>query len=293
MNISSTLHIPVVRDAQGLAQWRSTLLSYDQRPLIGFVPTMGFLHEGHLSLIREAKLHAQYVVVSIFVNPTQFNQQSDFESYPRDEDGDLFVAMEAGADLIFMPTPDVIYPSGADTWVNVGDLGNYLCGSTRPGHFRGVCTVVTALFNLVQCQLAVFGEKDYQQLAIIRRMTRDLHLPVKIIGMPTYRERDGLAMSSRNARLSSKGRMEATHIYQGLKAVQQLWQRDERRFHILEEAAQQFLPPSLVIDYLSFCDLETLQPVKVFDQQVSVLLAIACFIDDVRLIDNIILGDST
>ena len=291
MNISSTLHIPVVKDARGLAQWRSNLLASDQRPLIGFVPTMGFLHEGHLSLIREAKKHAQYVVVSIFVNPTQFNQKSDFESYPRDEDGDAFMAMEAGADLIFMPTPEVIYPSGAETWVNVGNLGNYLCGSSRPGHFRGVCTVVTALFNLVQCQVAVFGEKDYQQLAIIRRMTQDLHLPVKIIGMPTYRERDGLAMSSRNARLSEPARLEAVGIYRGLKTAQQHWDRGERQLDILGTVVQQALPRSAVIDYLSFCDPETLQPIVTSGQQDRVLLAIACFIDGVRLIDNIILGD--
>lgn len=292
MNISSKRQIPVVREAQGLAEWRKTLVAHDQRPLIGFVPTMGVLHEGHLSLIREAKQCAQYVVVSLFVNPTQFNHLKDFETYPRDETGDLLVAMQAGADLIFIPTPEIIYPNGAETWVNVNSLGDHLCGATRPNHFQGVCTVVTALFNLVQCQLAVFGEKDYQQLAIIRRMTRDLHLPVQIIGMPTYREVNGLAMSSRNERLSVHARSKAASIYKGLCVAQSLWREGVRQLTSLEAVVRQALPDVAVVDYLSFCDPHTLEPLEALNEHETILLAIACFIEEIRLIDNVILGRS-
>lgn len=279
----------MVRDQRELAIWRAQLIDRDQRPLIGFVPTMGSLHEGHLSLIREAKRRSQYVVVSVFVNPTQFNQTSDFESYPRDEFGDVRSATEAGADLVFIPEPKVVYPSGAQTWVNVGTLGDHLCGATRPGHFRGVCTVVTALFNLVQCQIALFGEKDYQQLRIIRQMTRDLHLPIEIIAVPTAREESGLAMSSRNTRLSKAGQQEAASIYRALCSARSLWVRGERRLSILSQSVISELSDHAQIDYLTFSDPDSLQPLTQLDEHSSVLIAIACFIEGVRLIDNLVL----
>lgn len=283
-------------DAQSIKEWRAQLSSHDSRPLIGLVPTMGFLHEGHLALIREAKRLAQYVVVSLFVNPTQFNQKADFESYPRDEEHDMELAGTAGADAMFIPRPEVIYPVGAQTWVNVEALAENLCGSSRPGHFQGVCTVVTALFNLVGCQLAVFGEKDYQQLAIIRQMTRDLHLPVQIIACPTYREETGLAMSSRNARLSAQGRIEASTIYQALSQAQTLWQDETSSLLQIDHEIKRLLSNELVIDYLQFCHPQTLKPYSLdmeTDHEQELLVAIACFIEGVRLIDNIILTPKT
>ena len=292
MNISSSHHSTLLYDATDLQRWRESLSSHDHRPLIGFVPTMGDLHEGHLSLVREAKRHAQYVVVSLFVNPTQFNNASDFEAYHRDESRDAQVAVNAGADAIFLPSPGVIYPSGAQTWVNVGALGDHLCGATRPGHFRGVCTVVNALFNLVRCQVAVFGEKDYQQLSIIRQMTRDLHLPVKIIGVPTARESGGLAMSSRNTRLTPAGRREAMSIYKSLTNAQRLWREGEREHSSLVEEVKRELSPLLKIDYLTLCDPHSLQPLADEQQTHTALLAIACFVEEVRLIDNLMLGSS-
>ena len=280
--------------AQDLKRWRESLAYTGSQPLLGFVPTMGFLHEGHLSLIREAKRRAEYVVVSIFVNPSQFNNASDFEHYPRNEERDIHLASLAGADAIFIPTVDEIYPHGAETMVNVGALAQNLCGATRPGHFQGVCTVVTALFNLVGCQVAVFGEKDYQQLAIIRRMTRDLHLPVEIIGLPTYRETNGLAMSSRNARLSKRARQKAGSIYAALKEAQSLWQQGQTQLSILEQKIKASLPTNIRIDYLCFCNPQTLQLLDISKQSESsestILVAIACFMEEVRLIDNIILA---
>ena len=284
----------ILNHAQDIKLWRKSLVNKGSQALLGFVPTMGFLHDGHLSLIREAKRRAQYVVVSIFVNPSQFNNSSDFEHYPRNEKRDIHLASLAGADAIFLPTVDVIYPRGAETWVNVGSLAKNLCGATRPGHFQGVCTVVTALFNLVGCQLAVFGEKDYQQLAIIRRMTQDLHLPVEIIGLPTFREANGLAMSSRNARLSESARQEAAGIYSALQKAQALWQQGQSKLSTLEQVIIKSLPDCAQIDYLSFCDPQTLQLLEVSEQDLEqntpILVAIACFIEEVRLIDNIILA---
>jgi len=253
---------------------------------------MGYLHEGHLSLIREARNLAQHVVVSIFVNPTQFNDPADFDRYPCDEAGDLKAAFSAGADAVFLPTPDIIYPQGAQTRVRVGSLAESLCGATRPGHFEGVCTVVMALFQLTQCQVAVFGEKDYQQLTIIRQMARDLHLPIEVISAPTVREYDGLAMSSRNARLTTKERYQAPCIYQGLKAASTAWAHGIREVDHLCDVVIQLLPVETRIDYLEFCDPRTLEPLRGnLNDYPSVLLAIACFLGDVRLIDNILIED--
>jgi pantoate--beta-alanine ligase len=187
---------------------------------VGFVPTMGCLHEGHLSLVRRAKQEAGFVVVSIFVNPTQFGPHEDFSKYPRTLEDDRRGCEAAGASLVFAPATDAFYPAGASTWVDVAGISEGLCGSYRPGHFRGVATVVAMLFNAVQADLAVFGRKDLQQLAVIRRMVRDLHLPVRIIAHETVREPDGLAMSSRNRYLTPADFAKATAIPAALAAAQ-------------------------------------------------------------------------
>ena len=187
---------------------------------IGFVPTMGFLHDGHLSLVARAQAECGTTVVSIFVNPTQFGEAADLSAYPRNESGDLALLEQAGVDVVFLPNVDTMYPAGDETVVETTRLANILHGQVRPGHFRGVASVVTRLFNIVQPDVAVFGEKDYQQLQVIRQMVRDLHMPVRIIGGPTVREADGLAMSSRNVRLSAEDRAAAIVLNRALTAAQ-------------------------------------------------------------------------
>ena len=206
--------------------------SRHQTPL-AFVPTMGCLHEGHLSLIQCAQTYAPLVLMSIFVNPTQFNQSNDFDSYPRTLEDDLEKARSVGCSACFIPSVETIYPPGSQTQVSIGSLGDYLCGATRPGHFTGVCTVVSQLLHITQCDYAIFGQKDFQQLAIIQQMVRDLHFPVQVIGSPTYRHQDGLAMSSRNQRLSLSARHQAPALYQGLKAGYQLWLKGERNVDLI------------------------------------------------------------
>ena len=283
----------ILRDKASLRVWRASLPKDPGQPLLAFVPTMGFLHEGHLALIREARLHASSVIVSIFVNPTQFNNPEDFDSYPRDEEGDCEAAFRAGADAVFLPTPEIVYPSGAQTRVNVGSLAHSLCGATRPGHFEGVCTVVTALFNLTGCDIAIFGEKDYQQLTIIKRMSRDLHLPLKIIGMPTQRDHDGVALSSRNARLTPEHRQEASSIHRALSQARIAWYSGERDIEQLKSHVLMKLSTHAQLDYLEICDHESLEVLSGQDhQRVRAVIAIACFFGDVRLIDNLMLGDS-
>lgn len=189
---------------------------------IGFVPTMGALHAGHISLIEEAKKHADIVIVSIFVNPTQFGEAADLTNYPRDDEGDLKKLSAAGVDLVFLPSVEVMYPNGDETIVETTRMANILHGLVRPGHFRGVTTVVARLFNIVQPDFACFGEKDYQQLQIIKRMVQDLAFPIEIVGVPTMREADGLAMSSRNQRLSAENRKRAVILSKALDAAGKL-----------------------------------------------------------------------
>ncbi|MFY0616597.1 pantoate--beta-alanine ligase [Shimia sp.] len=187
---------------------------------VGMVPTMGFLHHGHMSLVALAQSHSDAVIVSIFVNPTQFGEAADLEAYPRDEDRDLAMLRAAGVSVVFIPDTDTMYPSGDETIVETTRLANMLHGQIRPGHFRGVSTVVARLFNIVQPDIAVFGEKDYQQLQVIKRMVADLHIPVHVIGAPTVREHDGLAMSSRNVRLSSDDRAAASILSRSLNIAE-------------------------------------------------------------------------
>jgi pantoate--beta-alanine ligase len=258
---------------------------------VGLVPTMGALHEGHLALVEEARRHADFVVVSIFVNPTQFGPNEDFARYPRDLASD--VAKLVGASAVFAPDVSAMYPAGDETRVHVGALAAHLCGPHRPGHFEGVATVVTKLFAIAGSCAAVFGKKDYQQLAILRRVAIDLFLPVKVVGFPIVREADGLAMSSRNAYLSSEDRTKALALSLGLSAAARAFGAGERRAGVLRTLAYvEVQRVATSIDYVTIADADALVP---FDDGADVglraVLAIACRIGTTRLIDNVVLGE--
>ena len=259
------------------------------RPLC-LVPTMGALHEGHLALIHEARRvvgPTGTVAVSIFVNPIQFDRKEDLEKYPRPLSVDLAACEAAGADLVFTPEAGQMYHADHSITVSENRLSSFLCGASRPGHFSGVCTVVMKLFMLFRAQSAVFGKKDFQQLAIIKRMVRDLNVPIEIIGHATIREADGLAMSSRNVRLSPEQRADAPIIRRSLTAARDLLSLGERQAESILAAARHHLEKSqmLKIDYLSLVDAETLEPVATIRR--PAILATACFYDTVRLIDYV------
>lgn len=260
---------------------------------VGFVPTMGALHEGHLSLVREAKKRAAFVVTSIFVNPTQFGPNEDLARYPRDLEGDVAKVGAAGADLVFAPAPSAMYAEGEATRVRVTGLTDHLCGPHRPGHFEGVTTVVAKLFAIVGASVAVFGEKDYQQLAVIRRMTTDLFFPVEVVGHPIVREPDGLAMSSRNAYLSTDERARALSLSRGLAAAREAFASGERGAGTLRGLARAPIEVAATsIDYVTVAHPETLVPYEDEAQVGSrVLVAVACRIGKTRLIDNAVLGE--
>ncbi len=253
---------------------------------IGFVPTMGNLHAGHLSLVKTAKQHADIVVVSIFVNPTQFGPNEDFDSYPRTLEQDQALLETEGADIIFAPEVAEVYPNWPNlSKVQVAELGNNHCGASRPGHFDGVTTVVSKLFNMVRPDCAVFGQKDFQQLAIIRRMTSDLNFDIDIIGAPIVRETNGLAMSSRNGYLSTEQKEHAAFIYQTLNWLKQLIDNGERDFRALEDAAKQRLAEqNFKPDYVHIARQDSLEMAQLGDKQLVIL--IAAFMGKVRLIDN-------
>ena len=254
---------------------------------VGFVPTMGYLHEGHLSLVDEARRRADAVVASIFVNPLQFGPEEDLDRYPRDEQGDIEKLRRRGVALLFMPSLEELYPAGFVTQVRVGgSLGRRLCGATRPGHFDGVATVVTRLFGLIRPQLAVFGSKDYQQLQIIRRLSADLALAAEIVGAPTVREPDGLAMSSRNANLSPEERREALALQRALKAGRAMIEQGERHPARVSEQMQAVLaaPAAVVPVYAEALDAVNLEPLT--SLRGEILLAVAAHVGCTRLIDN-------
>lgn len=257
---------------------------------IGLVPTMGYLHAGHLSLIAAARRDDCWPVVSLFVNPTQFGPHEDYNRYPRDEAGDVRQCAQAGVELLFAPPAEVMYPAGAATRIHVSGLTDTLCGPCRPGHFDGVATVVTKLFNIVQPERAYFGEKDAQQLAVIRRMTLDLDLPIEIVGCPIVREPDGLALSSRNAMLAPDERARAVALYQSLRAAEQLIAGGERDVEALTAAMRCLIDAARPtrIDYISFVHPQTLQPVARVTG--PTLIALAVRIGTTRLIDNMLLG---
>jgi pantoate--beta-alanine ligase len=291
----------VHRRTADLLDWRNAIAPGTP---IAFVPTMGYLHAGHLSLLDEARRRAGVdgrVVLSIFVNPTQFGPNEDLDRYPRDESGDLAKAASCGVDLAFCPShPRELYPgtpagtsSGAAsaantgaTWVNVEGLDAHLCGRSRPGHFRGVCTVVCKLLGLVRPEVSLFGEKDFQQLAILRRMHADLFLPGTIVGMPIVREDDGLAMSSRNANLDPTARAAALAIPRFLAEVRRRFAAGERASAALVDGASSALAPGRV-DYVEVVDAESLQPVAGIER--PTLCAVAVHFGGVRLIDNTVL----
>ncbi|MBI2883821.1 MAG: pantoate--beta-alanine ligase [Candidatus Methylomirabilis oxyfera] len=253
---------------------------------IGLVPTMGAFHEGHLSLMRRARADNDIVVVSIFVNPIQFGLGEDFDSYPRDVHGDLAQSERAGVDLAFAPPIEAIYPKGFQTYVDVTELTEGLCGASRPGHFRGVTTVVAKLFNLIRPNQAYFGQKDYQQSMVVRRLTADLNFDLDIVVLPTVREADGLAMSSRNVRLTPPQRRAASVLYASLSRAEERVKIGERSAKTIVDAVRAMIEgePLARIDYVALCHPETLQPLDRIDG--PTLLALAVRFGETRLIDN-------
>ncbi len=276
----------LIRDARAMRDWSRTARSEGAR--VGFVPTMGFLHEGHLSLMRIAHEHADRVVVSIFVNPTQFAPGEDLDRYPRDEEGDLAGCRAQGVDAVFLPPVEQMYPPGSETLVTPGGLARELCGQSRPTHFRGVATVVSMLFNIVEPDAAVFGEKDFQQLCVIQRMVRDLAFPLTIVPGPIVREPDGLAMSSRNAYLGTDQRSQAVVLNRSLRAAAERVGAGERDCAALVAGVRETIgeQPLAEIDYVELVDAGTLLPVS---GQLAdpARLAVAVRFGATRLIDNI------
>jgi pantoate--beta-alanine ligase len=272
--------IPAVRT------WRAT------RPDVGFVPTMGFLHEGHIALVRRARDENAHVAASIFVNPSQFGPREDLGAYPRDLPRDLAMLAAAGCDMVFVPEAAEMYPPGFQTWVEVGAVGAPLEGARRPGHFRGVATVVAKLLGIVQPARAYFGQKDAQQLAVIRTMVRDLDLPVAVVGCPTVREADGLALSSRNVYLGPAERAAAPVLYRALGAARDAWRSGERSAERLRQAMRAVLDaePLADTDYVSVADPLTVDELTTVTG--GALLSMAVRIGRARLIDNLTLGDA-
>lgn len=258
---------------------------------VGFVPTMGALHAGHLKLVEEARQRSDIVVVSIFVNPKQFNDSTDLEKYPRDLTADAAMLAEYDVDYIYAPEPDEIYPRGFSTYVNVESLTDTLEGASRPGHFRGVTTVVTIFFNTIRPDLAFFGQKDAQQIAVIKRMTLDLGFETEIVVVPTVREESGLAMSSRNALLSDEERQKAAVIIEALREAKFTFKKGERNAAELTKIVEKRLKtePSATLDYVAIVDAESLQSIDNIDDR-ETLIAAAVRIGQVRLIDNVILN---
>lgn len=279
----------VIRTVAELREWREGLAG-DHR--VAMVPTMGFLHEGHLSLMREARRRVPAgsgsVCISIFVNPTQFGENEDLDVYPRDEAGDLEKAASVGVDLAFCPAdPKDVFPDTDRTWVTVDGLPDVLCGAKRPNHFRGVCTVCTKLWNMFRPHISVFGEKDFQQLTILRRMHADLHLPGEIVGGPIVREPDGLAMSSRNTNLSAEARGRALAISRLLRSISERFEGGERSVDRLLEGSVDSLGADAV-DYVEIRDATDLQLVERIEN--PAVCAVAAHYGGVRLIDNVVLG---
>lgn len=256
---------------------------------VGLVPTMGYLHQGHLSLAKAAKLDCDIVVMSIFVNPTQFGPNEDYEAYPRDLSHDQALAESVGVDYLFAPQPNDMYPKGYSTFVNVEGVTDHLCGAKRPGHFRGVATVVSKLFHIVQPEKAYFGQKDGQQVAVLRRMVRDLNMPVEIIARPIVREGDGVALSSRNVYLTDQQRQQAVVLSQGLAQARELFIQGERDSEALKKVVTDVIAsaPLAKIDYVELVDGDTMASIDRITGKA--MLAVAVYFGNTRLIDNLIL----
>jgi pantoate--beta-alanine ligase len=256
---------------------------------IALVPTMGFLHEGHLELMRAGKQNADELIVSIFVNPTQFGPGEDLDRYPRDTEGDLQKAGGVGVDMVFMPSADEMYPPHFQTRIQLKDLPEHLCGLSRPGHFDGVATVVAKLFTITRPHIAVFGQKDYQQLAVISRMVMDLNMDIRIIGVPTVREPDGLAMSSRNSYLGPEERRSARALKKSIDLALEMFRAGERKAEAIRDAVRSLIlsHPFTDIDYVGLCDPVTLEDLNPLQE--DTLLALAVRVGKTRLIDNCLL----
>jgi len=260
------------------------------RGTLGFVPTMGYLHEGHITLVRQALAENKFAEASIFVNPTQFGPKEDFRKYPRDPERDLAMLKGVGTHLVFMPPVKEMYPEGFNSWVDVAGITERLEGAHRPGHFRGVSTVVAKLFNIVEPTRAYFGQKDAQQLLVIKKMVADLDMNLEVVASPTVREPDGLAMSSRNTYLNPKERQAATVLWQALSLSKEMYLKGERHADRLRQAMTQLISqePLATIDYVSVADTETLQELSQIERPALVSMAVR--IGNTRLIDNITLG---
>ncbi len=284
----SPIHMQIVTHISEMQSLASTLRKEGRT--IGFVPTMGFLHEGHLSLMQRARNECDSAVVSIFVNPTQFGPGEDFERYPRDEDGDRMKCQSAGADILFMPPAEEMYPEKPAVFVDVEGITGRLEGAVRPGHFRGVATVVAKLFHIVKPHTAFFGQKDYQQCAVIKRMVRGLDFDVKIAVLPTVREPDGLAMSSRNSYLSADERRSAAAIYRALSAAEQLARAGATEPEKLRNKMRAVLAEEkkITIDYVEVVDSESLEPLATLGNKAVILAAVR--LGRTRLIDNLVIG---
>lgn len=256
---------------------------------ISFVPTMGFFHRGHLKLMEEGKRRGDTLVASIFVNPTQFGPNEDYLTYPRNLEKDQVLAEEAGVDVLFIPSPDEMYPERFQSFVNVEEVTKNLCGCSRPGYFRGVATIVLKLFNIVKPHIALFGEKDYQQLGTVKRMVIDLNLDIEIVGVPIVREDDGLAMSSRNSYLSENERNAARCLYTSLKRGREIWITGVKDSRTIINEVRKIIEKedNVAIEYVKICDLETIKDIE--EIQESALLALAVKTGKTRLIDNCIL----
>jgi len=279
--------IEIIKTAKDM-QARSDKVRCQGKTIV-FIPTMGFLHEGHLSLMREGKQYGNDIVVSIFVNPTQFGPGEDLETYPRNFEKDLELLKKEGVNAVFAPEAVEIYGEQFQTYVELEKLPNHLCGLSRPVFFKGVATIVTKLFNIVKPHVAIFGQKDYQQLTVIRQMVRDLNFDIKVVGAPTVRESDGLAMSSRNTYLTPEQRISALSLNKSLKKAQALVEDGlQDAAKIIDTAAKLILShPETEIDYITICNPETLDDMKTIDR--PALMALAVKVGKARLIDNMIL----
>ena len=278
----SAVNMQIIND---LRDMQNLSLSWERDKSVGFVPTMGYLHAGHLSLVAKSNLQCDLTVVSIFVNPAQFGPQEDLNTYPRDFEHDLNLLQQYKVDYVFFPSAEMMYPAGYLTWVEVDKLSSVLCGASRPGHFRGVATVIAKLVNLVKPNYMFMGEKDYQQCIVLETMLRDLNFPTEIVRCPIIREPDGLAMSSRNKYLNSDERQKALCLSQALKLAQTLIKEGEKETSVLQKKMSALITQAEGrIDYIAFVDRDTLQPVNAVTDKTRILLAV--YIGKTRLIDN-------